>query len=91
MSNGSDYSFEEAWLFLERYGGVYLEVGEMGSIELRSGFTKENGMVKKIIRVISDDWENRFDAGSWGREHDVVDTLLLREKLSRYLDTVYIG
>jgi hypothetical protein len=63
----------------------------MGSIELRSGFTKENGVVKKIIRVISGDGENRLDAGSWGQKHDVVDTRLLREKLSSYLDTAYIG
>lgn len=91
MSNSSVYSFEEAWLFLEKYGYIIVDIDAGESVELRAGFTKQGNRVKKVIRVITGEEETRLDALSWGQEQGLVDTRLLREKLSAFINTAYVG
>ena len=91
MSSSSVYSFEEAWLFLEKYGYIIVDIEPGISVELRAGFTKQDNMVKKVIRVITDKEEIRLDAVSWNQGHELIDTRLLHEKLSGFIDTAYVG
>jgi hypothetical protein len=85
------YSFEEAWLFLEKYGYIIVEIEPGMSVEIRAGFTKQDDRVKKIIRVIAGKEEIRLGAVSWNKGHELINTKLLHEKISGFIDTAYVG
>lgn len=44
------HSFEEVWRYLNSHGSAYITLESGKQVIARTGFTKKDNMVKKIIR-----------------------------------------
>jgi hypothetical protein len=87
-----EYSFDEVWRFLNRYGVIVLELdGSVG--EVRTGVAKmESGVVKVIRYVVNGEEVLRTCNNCWMDEYSCTGASLksFKTKLIRYIGHAYI-
>ena len=89
----SEYSFEEVWRFINRIGGVFLQIEEASLMEVKTGFIKNEDDVEKIIRFIDEEREvSRVCPGCWSNEYGCngVDIRIFHDALAKYIENIYI-
>ena len=87
-----EYPFETIWRFIKRTGSVFLQIEEAPVLEVRTGFTKKEVGVEKIIRFIEEEREvTRVCLGCWSNDSscDEKDTRILHDALIKYIENVY--
>ena len=87
-----EYPFETVWRFINRIDSVFLQIDKTPLMEAKTGFTKNESGIEKIIRFIDEENEvTRVCPDCWGHDSSCngKDTRILPAALIKYIENVY--
>jgi hypothetical protein len=86
-------TFEQVWRFLNRYGSIYPQIDEDPVMDVKTGFTKTEKHLTKIIRFTAGEKEvTRICASCWAENVccDGKPIKPFRDALIEHIENAYI-